>query len=101
MDIKLKGDVKPHITADTSFDQLVEIAEKRDAIAHSTGLYGRQNLHTMQYQMQSYLRNPEIPETTTKHHPNDTPITPLSIPACHLKRMKDAKEMELATTVAR
>ena len=51
--------------------------------------------------MQSYLRKPEIPETTTKHHPNDTPITPLSIPTCHLKKKKDAKEMELATTVAR
>ena len=46
MDIKLKRDVKPHITSDTSFDQLVEIAEKRDAIAHSTGLYGRQNQHS-------------------------------------------------------
>ena len=46
MDIKLKRDVKPHITSDTSFDQLVEIAEKRDGIAHSTGLYGRQNQHS-------------------------------------------------------
>ena len=41
MDIKLKRDVKPHITSDTSFDQLVEIAEMRDTIAHSRGLYGR------------------------------------------------------------
>src|SRR3984885_6877140 len=46
MDIKLKRAVEPHITSDTSFDQLVEIAEKRDAIAHSTGLYGRQNQHS-------------------------------------------------------
>ena len=46
MDIKLKRDVRPHITSGTSFDQLVEIAEKRDAIAHSTGLYGRQNQHS-------------------------------------------------------
>ena len=46
MDITLKRDVKSHITSDTSFDQLVEIAEKRDAIAHSTGLYGRQNQHS-------------------------------------------------------
>ena len=30
MDIKLKWEVKSHITADTSFDELVEIAEKRD-----------------------------------------------------------------------
>ena len=46
MDIKLKREVKPHITADTSFDELVEIAEKRDAIAHSTGLYGNRNQHS-------------------------------------------------------
>ena len=46
MDIKLKPDFKPHITSDTSFDQLVEIAEKREAIVHSTGLYGRQNQHS-------------------------------------------------------
>ena len=46
MDIKLKRDVKPHITSDISFDQLVQIAEKRDAIAHSTELYGRQNQHS-------------------------------------------------------
>ena len=55
----------------------------------------------MQYQMQSYLRKPEIPGTTTKRHLNDTPITPLNILTCHLKKKKDAKEMELATTVAR
>ena len=36
MDIKLKREVKPHITADTSFDELVEIAEKPDAITLST-----------------------------------------------------------------
>ena len=46
MDIKLKRDVKPHITSDTSFDQLVEITAKRDAIAHSTELYGRQNQYS-------------------------------------------------------
>jgi len=46
MDIKLKRDVKPHITQDTSFDELVEIAEKRDAIAHSTGVYGSRNTHS-------------------------------------------------------
>jgi len=46
MDIKLKRHVKPHITSDTSFDELVEIAEKRDAIAHSTGLDGTRNQHT-------------------------------------------------------
>ena len=45
IDIKLKQGVKPHITADISFDELVEIAEKRDAIAHSTGLYGTRNQH--------------------------------------------------------
>ena len=39
MDIRLKREVKPHITADTSYDQLVEIAEKTDTIAHSTGLH--------------------------------------------------------------
>ena len=33
MDIKLKRDVKRHITTETSLDQLVEIAEKREAIA--------------------------------------------------------------------
>ena len=43
IDINLKRDVKPHITSDNCFDQLVEIAEKRDTIAHSTGLYGNKN----------------------------------------------------------
>ena len=51
--------------------------------------------------MQLYLRNAEIPETTTKRHPNYTPITPPSIPICHLRKKKGAKEMELATTMAR
>ena len=46
MDIKVKRDVKPHITSDTSFDQPVEIAERIDAIAHCTGRYGRQNQHS-------------------------------------------------------
>ena len=46
MDIKLKREVKHHIIVDTSFDELVEIAEKRDAIAHSTGLYGNRNQHS-------------------------------------------------------
>ena len=46
MDIKLKRDVKPHITSDTTFDQLVEIAEKRDAIANSTERYRCQNQHS-------------------------------------------------------
>ena len=48
-----------HITSDTSFDQLVEIAEKRDAIAHSTGLYGRQN------QYSNAVSNAVIPQKTT------------------------------------
>ena len=55
----------------------------------------------MQYQMQSYPRKPEIPGTSPKLPPNDTPITPLSIPTCYLKKKKDRKEMELVTTVAR
>ena len=46
MDIKLKQDVKQHITSDTSFNELVEIAEKGDALANSTGLYGTRNQHT-------------------------------------------------------
>ena len=45
MDIKLKRDVKPHITSDTSFGQLVEMAEKRDIIADSIGFYGNRNQH--------------------------------------------------------
>ena len=43
MDIKLKSEVKPHITADNSFDELVEIAEIRVGIAYSTGLYRNRN----------------------------------------------------------
>jgi len=46
LDIKLKRDVKPHIISDTSFDELVAIAEKRGAIAYSTGLYSTRNQHT-------------------------------------------------------
>ena len=47
MDIKLKREVKPHMTADTFFDQLVEIAEKRGGVAHSTGLYGNRDQHSI------------------------------------------------------
>lgn len=46
MDIKLKRDVTPHITAYTSFKELVEIAEKRDAMTHSTALSGTRNQYT-------------------------------------------------------
>ena len=46
MDIKLKQDVKQHITSDTLFDDWVEIAEQRDAIAHSRGLYSTRNQYT-------------------------------------------------------
>ena len=46
MDIKLRRDVKPHSTSHTSFEQLVEIADKRKAIAHSTRVYGNQNHHS-------------------------------------------------------
>ena len=46
MDNKLMRDVKPHITSDTSLEQLVEIAEKRDAVALSTRLYGCWNQHS-------------------------------------------------------
>ena len=55
----------------------------------------------MQYQMQSYPRDPETQEITTKSHPNDTPITPPSTLPYYLKKKKDAKEKELTTTVAR
>ena len=47
MDIKLKQEVKPHITADTSFDKLVEIAEKPDAIGPFTELYRKTNQHNI------------------------------------------------------
>ena len=45
MDIKLKREVKSHITSNTSFNQLVEIrvAANRDPIAHSTELYRTRN----------------------------------------------------------
>jgi len=45
-DIKLKRDIQPHITSDTSFNELVEITEKTDCMAHSTGLYDTSNQHT-------------------------------------------------------
>jgi len=61
MDIKLKRDVKPHTTSDTSFDELVEIAEKRDAIPHSTELYGTRNQHTN-----------AVLNTVTQPRPKDT-----------------------------
>ena len=65
MDIKLKRDDKPHITSDTSFDQLVEIAEKRDAIAQSTGLYGRQNQHSNA--VSNAVIPPKTRDTWNKH----------------------------------
>jgi hypothetical protein len=43
MDVRLRREVKPHITSETTFEQLVEIAEKRDAIARSTGVYGNKD----------------------------------------------------------
>ena len=46
MYIQRKRDIKPHITSDTSFDKLVQSAEKWGAISHSTGLYGTRNQHT-------------------------------------------------------
>ena len=46
MGIKLKRDVKPDTTSDTSFDELVVIAETTDPIAHSTGRYGTSNQHS-------------------------------------------------------
>jgi len=45
-DIEAKRDVLSHITSDTSFEELVGIAEKTEAIAHFTGLYGTRNQHT-------------------------------------------------------
>ena len=64
MDIQLKRDVKPHITSDISFDQLVEIAETRYPIAHFTRVYGRQN------QNRNALSNTVIPLKTrdTRHY---------------------------------
>ena len=64
LDIKLKREVKPHITADTSFDQLVEIAEKRDPIAHSTGLYGNRNQHSNA--VSNAVIPPKLSQTVTK-----------------------------------
>ena len=78
MDIKLKQKVKPHITADTSFHELVEIAEKRQAITHSTELYGTRISTAMQYQMLEFHQRPRIPGTTTKDTTNAVPITPPS-----------------------
>ena len=51
--------------------------------------------------MQLYTRNPETLATTTKRHPNDTPITPPSILTSDLEKTKDVKEKVLASTVAR
>jgi len=45
MDPKLKRVVKRHITSDTSFNELVEIADKRNAITHSTELWCQQSTH--------------------------------------------------------
>ena len=67
MDIKLKRDVKPHITSDTSFDQLVEIAEKRDAIAHSTGLYGTRNTHSNAVSNTVIQPGPRHPQNYNNH----------------------------------
>ena len=92
MDIKLKRVVKPHITADTSFDQLVEIAETRDAIAHSTGLYGTRSQHS------NAVSNAVI-SSKSKDTTNALPITPPSTIRYHPKKKKDAKEKELVTIV--
>ena len=83
LDIKLKRDVKPHITSDTSFDQLVKIAEKRDVIAHSTEFYEDRNLPSNAV---SNAVIPLRPRDTRNNHPapsqqysNDTSQhTPLS-----------------------
>ena len=68
MDIKLKREVKTHITADTSFDELVEIAEKREAIAHSTGLYGNRNQHSNAVSNAVIPPKPKETRNNTKGH---------------------------------
>jgi len=46
MEIELKPDVEPDITADTSFDEVVEIPQKREGMAHSTELSCTMNQYT-------------------------------------------------------
>jgi len=101
MDIKLKRDVKPHITSDTSFDKLVEIAEKRDAIAHSTGLYGTRNQHTNLVSNAVTQPRTKTPETISKDTTNNPLIIPLSTIRYSLMRKKDAREKKHATIVGR
>ena len=95
MDIKLKREVKPHITADTSFDQLVEIAEKRDAIAHSRGLYGNRNQHSNA--VSNAVIPPKPKETRNNnqgHHQRSSNNTSTKY---HPKKKKDADKKELVT----
>src|ERR1700743_2294720 len=71
MDIKLKREVKPHITADTSFDELVEIAEKRDTIAHTRGRFENRNRHSKG--VSNAVISPKPKETKNNnqgHHPS-------------------------------
>src|SRR5207302_6630366 len=46
MDNRLKREVKPHLTPDTTFEDLVVMAENKDAILHSTGVYGNKGHHS-------------------------------------------------------
>ena len=101
MDIKLKRDVNPHITPDTTFDELVELAGKSDAIAHSTGLYGTRNQHTNAVSNAVTQPRPKDTRNNTQRHHNDPPTIPPSTMKYHPMRKKDAKEKEYVTIVER
>ena len=45
MDIRLRREVKPLIKPSSTFEEIVEIAENRDAVMHSTGIYRSQKSH--------------------------------------------------------
>ena len=68
MDIKLKREVKPHIIADTSFDELVEIADKRDIITHSTGRYKTRTQHSNVLSNAAIAPKPKETRNNTQGH---------------------------------
>jgi len=101
MDITLTQDFKPDISSDTSFDELVAIAEKIETIAHSIGLDGTRNQQTNP--VLNAVTQPR-PKDSRNNHQGDyqrSSNNTSSPTECHPMRKKDAEEKEDVTIVER
>ena len=81
IDNRLKREVKPHLTPDTTSEELVVMAENKDAILHSTGVYGNKGHHSNVVTNAILDQDYGASRTQPKDLYNDTPITQPSIHA--------------------